>query len=190
MSEPKTGFEKLIELLPRQWKVLDVGGGGLHGENTTDALVEHFDDVTCVCWADTETDVYKARLDERKIKRPRFISADYYTIDFANDYGLVVTDLNVENNLARDWSDEGIERVRDMLIPGGVWITYVITTDQYDSEETGAFIREQSKKLWGRFPFDNEDIGKRLSSLKGWEIYGQEQESRRSYIHWVALRKV
>lgn len=178
-------FEKLISWMPKSFSVLDVGGGGLHGENTTDHLVRHFDRVLCICKEKYETDIYLNQLKERGLPRPEIVNDDYYTHSFDRQFDLVVNDLNVENNL-KDWYD--MTFTRDHIKDGGYLIQYVMTTDQYDSEETGAHIREWSKKIWGRVP-DHADIGKKLATQPGWDIIACERELRRPYITWVLLQK-
>lgn len=191
MGYPK-GFQKLISQLPKNFTVLDVGSGGLHGENTTEYLLAHFgaENVLGVCWADHEVEVYQAKRAEAKLPPVKIISADFYQMEPSEQYDLVVLDMNIESNLARDWTAEGLERMKKFVKPGGYLINYIMLTDQYgDPEKTPAFIRSQWPKFWETEKLTLPDIGKRLGRISGWEVFAHDIEERRPYILWMLLKR-
>lgn len=191
----------MISVLPKDFTVLDVGSGGLQGENTTNYLIEHFDakNILGVCKADVETQRFNATREANKMFTIPIISADFYGMEFKEGdfnkstswkFDLVVLDMNIENNLEKDWSDEGLERMRGLVKDGGYLINYIMLTDQYgDPEKTPAFIREQWKKWWGTDKLTLKEIGMRLTDIKGWEVFAHEVEERREYILWIMLKK-
>ena len=190
--EFQRGFQKLISVLPKEFTVLDVGSGGLQGENTTNYLIEHFrsENIMGVCWADVETKRYlETREATRMVKIPIF-SGNFYKMNFVRQYDLVVLDMNIESNLEKDWSDEGLARVRGLVKDGGYLINYIMLTDQYgDPEKTPQFIRERWKKWWRTDKLTLKEIGMRLRDIKGWEVFAHDIEERREYILWIMLKK-
>lgn len=186
MASP-SGFTKLIKSLPKYLKVLDVGGGGLQGENTTDALLEHFgtENVTGICTSSHEVEVYQAQRAEKKLPKANIIDGNYYTHDFNEQFDLVVLDLNVENNM-KDWENEFSNLT--YLKKDGFLITYIIMTDEYgDPKETPALIRDHWKRFWKTEKLAPFHIG--MKRIKGYEVYAHEKEERRTYILWMLLRK-
>jgi hypothetical protein len=162
-------FEKLINLIPKEASVLDVGAGGLEDENTGVFLKARFPNYTGI-----------------NIKPLAFIQGDYNTYDFGKQFDLVVLDLNIENNL-KDWSDEGLQRISRWIKPGGYLINYVMTTTEYGNpNETPQLIAEHRDKWWNGW----DDMGDRLSRLKGFEFIVHQTEERRPYIKWVLLKKI
>lgn len=182
----------MISVLPKEFTVLDVGSGGLQGENTTNYLIEHFrsENIMGVCWADVETKRYlETREATRMVKIPIF-SGNFYKMNFVRQYDLVVLDMNIESNLEKDWSDEGLARVRGLVKDGGYLINYIMLTDQYgDPEKTPQFIRERWKKWWRTDKLTLKEIGMRLRDIKGWEVFAHDIEERREYILWIMLKK-
>jgi len=177
------GFAKLIKELPKDWKVLDVGCGGLGGENTSNYLVEHFgeENITGICKWRKDVGAFK-----QKHPNVDMIEADYYELDIKDKYDLVVLDLNIENNL-KDWSEEGIKRTRALLKPNGIFINYIMMTDDYgDPNETPKLIQQHRKDWWRSNEFTNEMIGRRLDGVV--DIAGLEQEERRPTIYWIAMK--
>ncbi len=169
--------------MPKEWKVLDAGCGGLDGENTSDFLVKHFgeENITGICKAETEAKRYlelHPKLDMR--------IEQFFTSPLDKQFDLLVLDLNIEGNL-RNWSSEGLREIQKYLKKGSYVTNYVMTTDQYgDPEETPKLLREHCEKWWGSFK--PEDIGKRLNSLSGFKLVAHEVEERRPYITWVLLK--
>lgn len=185
-------FAKLIKNISREAKVLDIGSGGLEGENTTRALLDHFgaENVTGICKDEKMVEVFRAQLKEERKAVPSIEVVDYYDFQTDEKFDLVVHDLNIDNNL-KDWSVDGLERSGSFLKDGGFLIQYVMTTEHYgDPEETPALLRAHRNKFWWTSEFSQEMIGNRLRHLKNWEIWACEREQRRPYITWVMLRKV
>lgn len=191
----------MISELPKDFTVLDVGSGGLQGENTTNYLIEHFDakNILGVCRADVETQRFIATREANKMFTIPIISADFYKMDFKEGdfnksapwkFDLVVLDMNIESNLEKDWTNEGLERMRGLVKDGGYLINYIMLTDQYgDPEKTPAFIRGQWKKWWRTEKLTLKEIGMRLTDIKGWELFAYDVEARRPYILWTMLKK-
>lgn len=192
MTESQNGFPRLIKQLPKTFTVLDVGAGGLQGENTTNYLIEHFDakNILGVCRADVETQRFIATREANKMFTIPIISDDFYQIKFDGQFDLVVLDMNIGNNLEKDWSDEGLERMRSLVKDGGYLINYIMTTDQYgDPEKTPEFIRKYWWQWWNTGNLTMRAIGEKLRQLDGWELFDYEQEPRRDYILWTMLKK-
>ena len=184
------GFEKLILAVPKNSVVLDVGAGGLEGFNTTDFLIERFgvENVKGICIQPEKVAAYKDRFPEMDLVVGDFYERSHYK---QKSFDLVVLDLNVKNNIIKDWSLEGLERMRGFIKQDGMLINYVMTTDQYgDENNTPALIRKRLKEFWHTDLLTYEDIGKRLTNLPGYELFAHEVEEIRSYIMWVALKKV
>jgi len=158
-------------------KVLDVGGGGLDGENTSVMLLERYgiENVTFINRKPESVVQFMAEHPKAKM-----VIGDYYTHQFPELYDLVVLDLNIENNL-KDW-ENGHARARELLSPGGSIITYVMTTTDYGDPETPALIRESMLKVWGTTDITQDVI------LKNLDVVAVEKEPRRSYIQWVIVR--
>lgn len=181
------GFQRILETLPRNMRVLDVGAGGLEGENTTNYLLPHVgqNNYKGICTTKKQVDSYTNLHPEADI-----VVGDFYETEFKEKFDLIVLDLNIANNVERDWTDEGLARVREMLDKDGLLINYVLCTDGYgDPGETPELIRKGWKDFWGMDEFSHEKVGNKLYSLKGWEVYMTSQEERRNYILWVALRR-
>ena len=184
------GFEKIISAIDPNSSVLDVGAGGLEGANTTDYLIKRFsvENVKGICILPEKVEAYKERFPEMDLRVGDFYKTDSFK---ENSLDLLVLDLNIENNVIRDWSLEGLERCRGFLKKGGILINYVITTDQYgDVNETPALIRKRWKEFWKTEVLTYEDIGKKLSNIPGYELFVHEVEELRPYIMWVALKKI
>lgn len=187
--ESQKAFQRLISQLPKDFRVLDVGAGGLHGENTTDFLAERFEKLTGVCLSEKEVAVYHAQRAEKGLRPVEIVIGDYYETEFKEKFDLIVADLTIELNLMRDWSDEGLARVRGMLKDEGYLIQYVMTTDQYgDPNETPALIRKYWKEFWGVEELTYEAIGKRIERIKEFDLVAVAQEERRPYILWILLK--
>jgi len=178
----KEAFERLIESLPEDLRVLEVGINGHDGENTSHFLAKRFDNIVGL-------NIRPEKIEEWKEQYPDIVyeCADYYEWEPNEKFELIVLDLNIENNL-KDWSDKELDRVHKMLERGGCLINYIMTTTEYGNPgETPQLIDKHSKKWWKSFK--NEDIEKKLNSLKGFEWVACETEIRRDYITWVLLKK-
>lgn len=192
MASP-SGFQKLISFLPRNFKVLDVGCGGLQGENTTNYLTEHFEpkNITGICNSDHEVKRFQALRVEAKLQELNIISTDFYKDVLSHDpFDLAVLDLNIENNLLQDWSVEGLKRMELFVKPGGYLINYVMLTNQYgDPTKTPSLISQHWRDFWGTEKLQLRNIGERLSRINSWELFAYELEERRKYILWVMLKR-
>lgn len=175
-------FERIIKILPKDLKVLDVGCGGLLGENTSQYLAGYFEDITGV-----NVKANKDLLEFIKLfPKVNLVIGNYK--DIKDKFDLVVFDLNIEGNL-ENWSDEGLKQCGKLVKDGGYLINYIMTTDQYgEPDKTPELLRQHCSHWWKTF--SREDIGKKLRSLKNWEVVVCEQEERRGYILWVLLKKI
>ena len=174
-------FERIIRSLPKEFSVLDVGCGGLLGENTSQYLQGYFTDILGVNIKEN-----KDLLEFKKIYPNAKIKIGNYK-DIKEQFDLVVLDLNIEGNL-ENWSVEGLEKDGKLIKENGYLLNYVMATDQYGKpNETPELLRKHCKKWWGEFT--REAIGKKLNNLKGWKMWLCEQEERRPYILWVLLKK-
>lgn len=181
-----TAFEKLINWMPKSFDVLDVGAAGLEGENTTDTLVKRFKGYTGICIRPEKVAAYLQLHPELTGK---LLCDDFYSHPFnRHSFDLVVLDMNIDNNMARDWTDEGLARAWELLKPGGYLINYVMMTDQYGDPETPAQIREHWRTWW-QGPINPMTVGNKLYSIRQWEVVATEKEERRPYILWVLLKK-
>lgn len=183
-------FERLIKWMPRGYEVLDVGCGGLYGENNSRAIAKQFkhENILGVCFRqETNSDFQRFKVEHPNIK---VLDNNFYQLDFEKlgKFDLVLLDLNIENNTGRDWSDEGLARAWHLLKPGGYLINYVMMTDQYGEPETPELIREHWRNWWGG-PIAPMTVGNKLYSLRQWEVVATEKEERRPYILWVLLKK-
>lgn len=175
-------FERLIRVLPKDARVLDVGCWGHEGVNTSKFLAEYFDHVTGMAISE--------KVKKHCPENYTFIQDNFYDHRFGEVYDLVVTDLTIESNMLNDWSNAGIERISKLVAPGGFWMNFVMMTDQYgDPEVTPDLIRWHSKRWWGSDVPNPESVGKKLTSLKDFGLYAAEPEQRRPYILWCLLRK-
>lgn len=100
MSSTNTpSFKLLLEHLPDDLSVLDIGYGGLQGENTTNFLREKFQDITGINNNQYYVDQFIANNDERDT----ILVQDYWEgVD--GTWDLVVQDLNIAGNIAC-WKD-------------------------------------------------------------------------------------
>lgn len=182
-QENLEAFERMIREFPKNSRVLDVGYAGHDGENTSNYLAAYFDRVVGITNSTTIAN-------NNKKDNCEIIIDNFYNYRFNQQFDLVVLDLDIENNLLRDWRDGGLERVAKLLAPGGHLINYVMTTDQYgDPDQTPDLIRWHSERFWGTPVPTNEAIGERIKRLRGWELCTAKQEKRRPYITWVMLKK-
>jgi hypothetical protein len=171
-------FDKLIRTLPKELKVLDVGVAGHEGENTSCFLVKYFSDVTGITIRSEKEVAWDAY---------PVIRDDFYKHKFKEKFDLIVLDLNIDNNIGRDWTTEGLGRISKLLNPNGYLINYVMMTDNYGDPETPALIRKHAKKWWGELT--DEAVRSKLSTLDIWRLISCERESRRPEILWILLQR-
>lgn len=173
-------FEKIINKIPKTASVLDVGAWGHEGVNTSISLRKRFNDVTGI------NTKYNDAVD---------IVADFYEYTLTKRFDLIVLDLNIDNNVKRDWTDEGLKRIHEMLSRNGVVVIYIETDLNYGNEVPG--IREKlikhKKDFWGlgeSQEFTKERIKKGLGKYKKmYNVFAIEPEQRRIDIIWIALKK-
>lgn len=183
-----TAVEKIISILPKDLKVLDIGALGLLGENTTQFLVNHFQpkNVLGICLRPEQPEPFLEKYPDFKL-----ILGDFETYPFEEKFDLVVADLPIEKNL-EDWSEEGLAKIKKFLKPGAYFLNYIMATTEYgDPLITPFLIRKHWMNWWQHSPFDdgvNESIGRKLKTLEDWELVLALKEERRSYIIWTLLK--
>lgn len=168
----QTAFERIIADLPRGLTCLDVGYGGLDGENTTNYLRAHFKEVWGLCKDAVAVRRYKEFTGSKDLVvlgiYPQHMPLHWI-------YDVLVLDTNIEGNLDF-WSEEGMERAWSFVKDGGFIITYLMAPDgKYGGPETQKLIQEHKKKWW----VPNREI----------RVVAAEVEERRPEITWVLLRK-
>lgn len=174
----KEAFERLIDTLPPSASVLDVGCYGHKGANTSKFLAKYFHHVTGVA-------ISQKAIDQAP-KNYEVIHDNFYTHDF-KPFDLVVLDLDIENNLLRDWTDKGLARMKTLINPGGYLINYVMMTTEYGDPDTPDLLAWHRDRWWKEHT--PEAIGKKLTSLPGWELITAIPENRRPYILWTLLKR-
>lgn len=192
--ESQRGFSKLISVLPKNFTVLDAGSGGLQGKNTTEYLAAYFDpkNILGFCLNEHDVAIYHAQRAEKKLPLIKILPVDFYRLEFDPllRFDLAVLDMNIKNNLEKDWSDEGLERMRGLVKDGGYLINYIMLTDQYGIEgKTPEMIRSHWRIWWRTEKLTLKEIGRRLTGLKGWEVFAHDIDERRPYILWIMLKK-
>ena len=179
-----TAFQRLISKIPKDVSVLDVGAGGLDGENTTSYLIERFGKKNLACISTNPSPLFLQLNPDANLWK-----ADFYALEPEDrEFDLAVLDLNIENNLL-DWSSERLAGMRRWLSDDGHLINYVMTTDKYGDEKTPATIRKHWLDFWGGVPTP-EAVSERLQSIPGYEFVAVEREERRPEILWVMLKKI
>lgn len=174
-------IERYISKIPKDASVLDVGCFGHGGCNTSLFLAERFDHVTGVA---ISREIEKYIPDNYTV-----IFDNFYNYDFETPFDLVVLDLHIEGNLINDWCNKGLERMKDLVKPGGYLINYVMTTTDYgDPEVTPSLIDWHAKRWWRELT--NKAIKKKLAELEGWELIDIKTEQRRPEISWVMLKRI
>lgn len=176
-------FSNLIKGLPTNIEVLDVGGWGLEGENTSLALVKHFsfDNVTCLNKQHEVIYEYS-----RRYPNQTFIETEFFEYKFDKQYDLVVFDTNCEGEMQM-WEDMDV--IGDLLKPNGYLIGYVLLTDEYGNPETPQQIRNHWKTHWNNENFSIVSVIKKLANTPGWILEDAIADDRRSEILWIKLRK-
>lgn len=165
-----TAFERLILGIPELSSVMDVGYGGLDGENTTDYLRARFGLIQGLC-KDVEA---VERYQVRHSAQDYVIIGMYPSAMPSEKFDLLVLDPNIDTNLDF-WSEEGMAKALSYVNGGGHIITYILTTDEYGDEHTQERLRQHRKEWWG-VP---RDLG----------IVSSLVEERRPEITWVLIKK-
>jgi SAM-dependent methyltransferase len=179
-------FEKLINWMPKEFSVLDVGCGGLLGENTSSFLATHFKKVLGICWRpETNEDL---RSFKTIFPNVEILHEDFFRKKFDQQFDLVVLDMNIESNLDHNWTNEGLRDLKKLVKPGGYLINYVMMTTEYGDAETSQLLARHRDEFWQSSEFSNRAIGAKLQTLTGWELVTHGQEERRPYIYWVLLK--
>lgn len=180
-----TAVETIISILPKDFRVLDVGALGLLGENTTQFLVDHFGEknVIGICTRPEQPEPFLQQHPDFQ-----FIIDDFYVHNFEEKFDLLSLDLNIEKNL-EDWSSEGLEKLKQYIKPGGYLLNYIMTTTEYgDPLITPHLLRKHWATWWKQLPPHPEAIGRKIKDLNDWELIVAKQEERRPYIIWVLLK--
>lgn len=184
----QAAIEKLIGWMPRGGKVLDIGCAGLDGENTSEFLINHFtkEGFVGVC-RKTQWNKESIANFESKHVGVTVLDRDFYEMEFDGQFDLLVLDLNIDNNILKDWTEEGMERAKSIVKRGGYLINYVMTTTEYGDTDTPALLAKHRDKWWGSF--SDEDITRKLNNINDWEYVAHQKEERRPEIIWVLLKK-
>lgn len=173
----QTAIERLIQNIPQDAEILDIGYGGLDGENTTNYLRERFRSVEGICKDQNGVDRYRAMYPESSNDK---VTVGFYPNDMPTDrkWDLLVHDTNIEGNLAF-WSPEGQEKAWSYVKDGGGILTYMMLTDFYGDDVAQAAIKEHRMRYWQNC----------LPHIVWTHVLGMEREERRPYIMWVLLKK-
>lgn len=189
-------FESIILKIHPNPIVLDVGGGGLKGSNTTNVLIEHFgiEAITCVCLNKEVANTYAEKT------AVKMIVADFYKHEFKEKFDLIVLDLNIDCNVQNDWTDEGMKRIHKMLNPNGIVICYVMAGIEVGYVDSLDMIEAHNLAYWGEEFICAEFFGQDTSSIiddvlkqkysKIFKVFSIKREERRTEILWVALQKI
>jgi hypothetical protein len=116
------------------YEILDIGGGGLKGKNTTNDLLEYFDikkhSITIQHWSEWETD--KGTDYCKNIDDITEIDADFYSYDYGEKkFDLIVIDMPSKLNM-RDWEEDLLKnKIFDLLNEDGHVINYVLNGTEY-----------------------------------------------------------
>jgi len=180
-------FEKLISKFPTEFSVLDIGAGGLEGENTSNALVDRFPDYLGMNSGQDHPVPYNLIRPNAKV-----IESDFYTHEFNKGFDLIVLDLNIVNNVKQDWEGDGIRhKVYNLLNDGGHVICYIMTTTEYGDALDRQMLKDHHQAFWGSRAVTQVDMARTITRL--FPMYYLEeiaQEVRRPYIHWADMRKL
>lgn len=117
-----SGIEKIIAGLPSSLTVLDVGGFGLDGENTSLALAERFTQHRYTCM---NTDARSILACKERFMQCKTLEERFFDYEFQENYGVVVIDMWRGQN-QEFWDDD---QLLDPYIPvemGGYVIAYVM----------------------------------------------------------------
>lgn len=195
ITESGSAFKDLLTGLDPNFSVLDVGVGGLEGENTSNDLLDYFssDNILGICNNQQAVDLFVAQRQEQNKPVPTIIVDDFYIHTFDTQFDLVVLDLNIDNNVQRDWTELGLETMHDLVKKGGYLINYVMLTDQYGEEETPGMIRRRWKDFYKEemnVSDNKEKVLNKLSSLNRWQLVSYCVEERRPSIMWVLMKNL
>jgi hypothetical protein len=168
----ETAFEKLIKDLPRNLSVMDVGYGGLGGENTTNYLRKHFGTIFGLCKDAIAVKRYKEMTDANDT-----VILGIYPQHMLGPrkYDLLVLDPRIDDNL-EFWSEDGMELAWTFVKEGGYIITYIMAPNkEYGEDEVQTLITEHRDRWW--------------TSYRKIPVVAAEVEERRPYITWVLMKK-
>ena len=190
MHQLSSGFQRIIKRIPKRSRVLDVGGGGLDGANTTNFLRERFSDITLIEIATGRMHDYVKKFGDENIRQ--MIHDDFYKRKWGRDkFDLIVLDLNIENNIKRDWTSAGLKRIHRLLNPNGIVIIYVMTTYEYGDAEIPSMICKHMNIFWESVPPTTTGIRRKLKRdfADLYDVFSIVKEEIRDTIIWVALKK-
>lgn len=174
-----TAFERLIEHVPQDSVVLDVGAGGCEGENTSNYLVRRFKKYTGV------NIKHSSDIDRWVMNNPdvEMLFQDFFALERKCDF--LVFDATIEKQLEQ-WSQTGLSGLGRFINSGGYLAMYIMTDPNYGDENIHKLLRENRDEWWGSW--DKEDIVKKLKNLDGFTFIALEQEERRPEIYWSLLK--
>lgn len=181
---------KTIILTPGS-TILDIGAGGVAGENTSEYLYKLFSD---------SFQIYANHIGEspsntwcRDHPKVQQIIADCYIHNFGKKFDLIVQDMPLLFNIS-DWEDLDHINVQiyNMLNSGGYYINYIMKDKNYGSSKHQHAIAANHKQHW-----DSDDgLDEEFLSKKILEKYGKKfeciriiKEGRRE-LFWVLLKKI
>jgi hypothetical protein len=173
----QTAFEKLIEYVHAESLVLDVGYGGLDGENTTNYLRARFKNL----WGLNKNAEHV--LAYRKLTGATDpVVLGIYPNDMssiARHWDLIVLDQNIDGNLDF-WSEQGLKMALSVVERKGYLITYVMLTDEYGNENMVHDRLREHRAFWW--------TADRFEKLPNWKLVDCAVEERRPEIMWVLLQ--
>jgi len=132
------GFEKIINKINPESKVLDAGGWGLEGVNTTQLLIDRFGE-------DNVITLNKDPIDGKKID----IIAEWYSYKPEKKYDVVVVDVDLDDNVKITWTTEEFHRMFNLFLKErGILILYIRTTRNTDYQD----VNFKEWDIFGIFP--------------------------------------
>jgi hypothetical protein len=175
-------FERIIKCVPKSYSVLDVGAGGLTGENTSQALYDKFlAKYHGINVKDTQDiDIFKMRNPGADVYHQNFFDTQEH-----EKYGCIVLDMNIENNLL-NWSEKGLDFVKKRLARNGYLINYIMTDPSYGDANSQKLLAEHRQSWWKSWAVP--DLVEKLMSLPHLRLIALEREERRPEIYWTLLR--
>jgi len=142
------GFKRIIQKIDRNAKVLDVGAWGLEGENTSQHLKERFSKVVF--------------MNIEQIEGVTLVD-DFYKCKFREKFDVIVLDMPQEDNVKKDWTNEGLKRVAELLKGNGIFITFILLREEQEYQD--------------------------VNVSKLFDLFAIYPENQRKDIIWVALKK-
>ena len=187
------GFDNAVKDLYKIPKVLDVGAGGLDGHNTTKSLHKYFGyaNVTCMQIKEAVARDYVSKYPSTIMKEQ-----DFYEYDFKDEkFDLIVLDLNIDNNINRDWQGDGLKKAHSILNPKGIVVCYIC----HDNSASPAasdymyledLIQKHLDGFWGGSVVDEKIKSVIKEKFPMYKLVSINDDVERDNITWIALQKV